>query len=89
VAYRFPFLFDLLLAGDKSKRKLDISYPTNDFMKQVKMIDTFEEATMGIVIRHIKSFVLSSISCPSCLPVIPADHLPFDHEQGRPAGLRL
>ncbi|CDZ97133.1 poly polymerase [Phaffia rhodozyma] len=41
--------------GDKTKRKLDISYPTNDFMKQVKMIDTFEEATMGIVIRHIKN----------------------------------
>lgn len=39
---------------DKTKRKLDISYPTNDFMKQVKMIDSFEEATMGIVIRHIK-----------------------------------
>lgn len=40
--------------ADKTKRRLDISYPTNDFMKQVKMIDSFEEATMGIVIRHIK-----------------------------------
>lgn len=44
----------LSLAGDPFKRKLDISYPTNDFMKQVKMIDTFDEATMGIVIKHIK-----------------------------------
>jgi poly(A) polymerase len=41
-------------AGDNSKRKLDISYPTTDFMKQVKMIDSFEEATMGIVVRHIR-----------------------------------
>jgi hypothetical protein len=72
VAYRFPFLFDLLLAGDKSKRKLDISYPTNDFMKQVKMIDTFEEATMGhshSPYQVVRSFLdqLSFLStCHSC-----------------------
>lgn len=49
-----------LAAGDNSKRKLDISYPTTDFMKQVKMIDSFEEATMGIVVRHIRKCVSSA-----------------------------
>lgn len=41
--------------GSTGPRKLDISYPTTEFTKMVKMWDKFDEATMGIVVRHIKS----------------------------------
>ncbi|KAF9462051.1 poly-A polymerase [Collybia nuda] len=41
--------------GAIGPRRLDISYPTMEFTKMVKMWETFNEATMGIVVRHIKS----------------------------------
>ncbi|KAJ7584351.1 polymerase [Mycena floridula] len=41
--------------GAVGPRRLDISYPTTEFTKLVKMWETFDEATMGIVVRHIKS----------------------------------
>lgn len=46
------------LAGATGARKLDISYPTTEFTKMVKMWDKYEEAKMGIVVRHIKRSVL-------------------------------
>ena len=46
-------------AGAVGPRRLDISYPTTDFMKMVKMWDKFDEATMGIFVRHIKRFAFS------------------------------
>ncbi|KAF4619923.1 hypothetical protein D9613_004921 [Agrocybe pediades] len=42
-------------AGAVGPRKLDISYPTTEFTKLVKMWEKFDESTMGIVVRHIKS----------------------------------
>ncbi|KJA29658.1 hypothetical protein HYPSUDRAFT_31618 [Hypholoma sublateritium FD-334 SS-4] len=41
--------------GAVGPRKLDISYPTTEFTKLVKMWEKFDESTMGIVVRHIKS----------------------------------
>lgn len=47
----------LLQAADVGPRRLDISYPTTEFTKLVKMWEKFDEATMGIVVRHIKRFI--------------------------------
>jgi len=41
--------------GATGQRKLDISYPTTEFTKLVKQWEKFDEATMGIIVRHIKS----------------------------------
>ncbi|KAF8638592.1 hypothetical protein AX17_002133 [Amanita inopinata Kibby_2008] len=41
--------------GSSGPRRLDISYPTTEFTKLVKMWEKYDEATMGIVVRHIKS----------------------------------
>ncbi|KAF9450935.1 Poly(A) polymerase [Macrolepiota fuliginosa MF-IS2] len=41
--------------GSVGPRRLDISYPTTEFTKLVKMWEKFDESTMGIVVRHIKS----------------------------------
>lgn len=35
-------------------RKLDISYPTNEFTRLVKQWEPYDEKSMGIVVRHIK-----------------------------------
>lgn len=45
-------------AGSVGPRRLDISYPTTEFSKLVKVWEHFNEATMGIVVRHIKRFVV-------------------------------
>ncbi|PIL37403.1 hypothetical protein GSI_01097 [Ganoderma sinense ZZ0214-1] len=45
-------------AGLVGPRRLDISYPTNEFSKLVKMWEKFDELTMGIVVRNIKSSAL-------------------------------
>lgn len=41
------------LAGE-GPRKLDISYPTAEFTGKVKQWEQYDEASMGIVVRHIK-----------------------------------
>lgn len=41
-------------AGSVGPRRLDISYPTTEFQKLVKVWEHFNELTMGIVVRHIK-----------------------------------
>ncbi|TEB37088.1 polymerase [Coprinellus micaceus] len=41
--------------GAVGPRRLDISYPTTEFTKMVKMWDKYDEARMGIYVRHIKS----------------------------------
>ncbi|CAE6391369.1 unnamed protein product [Rhizoctonia solani] len=41
-------------AGTLGPRKLDISYPTTEFTKQVKQWDQYREETHGIVVRHIR-----------------------------------
>ncbi|CAE6461488.1 unnamed protein product [Rhizoctonia solani] len=45
-------------AGTSGPRKLDISYPTAEFTKQVKQWEQYHEETHGIVVRHIKSCAL-------------------------------
>jgi poly(A) polymerase len=45
---------DFGLAGTSGPRKLDISYPTTEFTKQVKQWDQYHEETHGIVVRHIR-----------------------------------
>lgn len=46
------------LPGSLGPRRLDISYPTMEFTKLVRTWESFDEATMGIVVRHIKSVAL-------------------------------
>ncbi|GJN91671.1 hypothetical protein Rhopal_004694-T1 [Rhodotorula paludigena] len=45
-------------AGAQGPRKLDISYPTNEFTKLVKMWDNYDADTMGVIVRYIKSSAL-------------------------------
>ncbi|KAH9948792.1 poly-A polymerase [Amylocystis lapponica] len=44
--------------GAVGPRKLDISYPTTEFTKLVKMWEKYDDVAMGIVVRHIKSSAL-------------------------------
>ncbi|KAI0032934.1 Poly(A) polymerase central domain-containing protein [Vararia minispora EC-137] len=44
--------------GSTGVRRLDISWPTAEFMKMVKAWDKYDNNTMGIYIRHIKSSAL-------------------------------
>ncbi|PWN48345.1 putative PAP1-poly(A) polymerase [Violaceomyces palustris] len=41
-------------ANTTGPRKLDISYPANEFTQKVKQWEQHDEASMGIVLRHIK-----------------------------------
>jgi len=41
--------------GATGTRRLDIWYPTTEFTKLVKLWEKYDEASMGIVVRHIKS----------------------------------
>ncbi|KAI0638468.1 polymerase [Trametes polyzona] len=45
-------------AGSTGPRRLDISYPTAEFIKMVKMWEKFDESAMHITVRHIKHTVL-------------------------------
>ncbi|GAA5991095.1 hypothetical protein JCM5350_006661 [Sporobolomyces pararoseus] len=45
-------------ANASGPRKLDISYPTNEFTKLVKMWDKYDADTMGVIVRYIKSSAL-------------------------------
>jgi poly(A) polymerase len=47
-----PFLLNK--AGSRGPLRLDISWPTAEFTKMVKSWDKFDEAKMGVIIRHIK-----------------------------------
>lgn len=44
--------------GSVGPRRLDISYPTAEFTKMVKLWESFVAKDMGIVVRHIKSAAL-------------------------------
>lgn len=54
-------------AHDATTRRLDISYPILDFTQKVKQWEQFDEAAMGIVVRHIKGYVSVLISASTCL----------------------
>jgi len=45
-------------AGATGPRKLDISYPTTEFTKLVRMWEKHDESSMGIVVRHMRSSAL-------------------------------
>ncbi|GAA5980244.1 hypothetical protein JCM10908_001585 [Rhodotorula pacifica] len=44
--------------AQQGTRKLDISYPTNEFTKLVKLWDNYDAETMGVIVRYIKSSAL-------------------------------
>jgi len=46
-------------AGQQGPRKLDISYPTNEFVKMVKTWDKYDNATMGVVVQNIRRYYRS------------------------------
>ncbi|KAJ1988055.1 polynucleotide adenylyltransferase [Dimargaris cristalligena] len=60
--YTTTFYIGLLIASKPSgmtgPRKLDISWPTSEFIKLVKMWPSFEDAHMGIVVKYIKNAAL-------------------------------
>ncbi|KAI9329578.1 Poly(A) polymerase central domain-containing protein [Zopfochytrium polystomum] len=41
--------------SSKEPRKLDITWPTNDFVNMVKSWDMYDQASMGIVVQYLKS----------------------------------
>ncbi|KAF7332615.1 Poly(A) polymerase [Mycena kentingensis (nom. inval.)] len=45
-------------AGTVGPRQLDISYPTQEFVKLLRVWEQFEESSMSIVVQHIKSSAL-------------------------------
>ena len=50
----YGLIVETLAAGAVGPRKLDISCPTTEFTKLVKMWEKYDGLTMGIVVRHIK-----------------------------------
>nr|GAT46497.1 predicted protein [Mycena chlorophos] len=59
VVYSTSFYIGLMIeprqSGTVGTRQLDISYPTQEFTKLVKMWDRFDEGSMSIYVQHIKS----------------------------------
>ncbi|OSD04556.1 polymerase [Trametes coccinea BRFM310] len=45
-------------AGSTGTRQLDISYPTTEFYKMVKMWDKYDASSMHIVVQHIRHTLL-------------------------------
>ncbi|KAJ3351189.1 polynucleotide adenylyltransferase [Entophlyctis luteolus] len=45
-------------SGGSGARRVDISWPTQEFVNLVKMWEKYEPDTMGIVVQHIKSSAL-------------------------------
>ncbi|KAJ6560277.1 polymerase [Mycena capillaripes] len=62
VVHSTTFYIGLLIepkqAGAVGPRRLDISYPTQEFTKLVKVWEKFDESSMSIVVQHIKSSML-------------------------------
>ncbi|KAJ3030190.1 UNVERIFIED_CONTAM: polynucleotide adenylyltransferase [Siphonaria sp. JEL0065] len=57
--YTSTFYIGLKIEGkekgmNNQPRKIDISWPTSEFVSLVKAWDKYEEATMGVVVQHIK-----------------------------------
>ena len=47
-------------------RKLDISYPTNEFVKMAKSWEHFDASTMSIVVRHLKRWGFADFAHETC-----------------------
>ncbi|KAF8182171.1 Nucleotidyltransferase, class I, C-terminal-like protein [Mycena galopus ATCC 62051] len=62
VVYSTTFYIGLVIepnqVGDVGPRRLDISYPTQEFTKLVRVWEKFDESSMSIVVQHIKSSML-------------------------------
>ncbi|KAJ7688678.1 Poly(A) polymerase central domain-containing protein [Mycena rosella] len=62
VVYSTTFYIGLSIepkqAGAVGPRRLDISYPTQEFTKLVRVWEKFDESSMSIVVQHIKSSAL-------------------------------
>ncbi|KAJ7462038.1 poly-A polymerase [Mycena latifolia] len=62
VVYSTTFYIGLQIepkqAGAVGPRRLDISYPTQEFTKLVRVWEKFDESSMSIVVQHIKSSAL-------------------------------
>lgn len=75
-------------AGSTGPRRLDISYPTTEFSKLVKMWEKYDEATMGIVVRHIKRYCLVCVcSNKKAYKIVASVNLPdyvFDGDERQP-----
>ncbi|GJJ07211.1 hypothetical protein Clacol_001411 [Clathrus columnatus] len=41
--------------GSIGPRKLDLSFPTSEFIKMIKLWDRYDDDKMGLVVRHIKN----------------------------------
>ncbi|KAJ3197264.1 polynucleotide adenylyltransferase [Irineochytrium annulatum] len=59
VVYTSTFYIGLQIApkdaSSNAPRKLDITWPTQEFVKVVKMWEQYDQSTMGIVVQYIKS----------------------------------
>lgn len=66
-----------LKAGATGPQRLDISYPTTEFTKLVKLWDKYDEATMGIFVRHIKRYgqLHRTSACTTCC-LLPTNSIP-------------
>ena len=85
----YPYLS---LAGQQGPRKLDISYPTNEFVKMVKTWDKYDNATMGVVVQNIRryAFPAQQLTFPGA-DVISSSLLPdhvFDPGEKQKSGLK-
>ncbi|CAK5263139.1 unnamed protein product [Mycena citricolor] len=62
VVYSTTFYIGLAIepkqAGTSGPRRLDISYPTQEFNKLVRIWEKFDETSMSVVVQHIKSSAL-------------------------------
>ncbi|KAF8214198.1 Poly(A) polymerase central domain-containing protein [Mycena galopus ATCC 62051] len=62
VVYSTTFYIGLMIepkqVGDVGPRRLDISYPTQEFTRLVRAWEKFDESSMSIVVQHIKSSML-------------------------------
>lgn len=73
-------------AGSVGPRRLDISYPTTEFTKLVKMWEKFDENKMGIVVRHIRRYTILRFPLPTLI-VLASAILPdyvFDEGERQP-----
>ncbi|KAI5477453.1 poly(A) polymerase Pla1 [Pseudohyphozyma bogoriensis] len=53
-SYYIGLMIEKALPGANGARKLDISYPSQEFTKLVKMLDTYDEGTMAVTVKHMK-----------------------------------
>ncbi|KAJ7639530.1 poly-A polymerase [Roridomyces roridus] len=62
IVYTTTFYIGLMIepkqVGAVGPRRLDISYPTQEFTKLVRLWEKFDEASMSVVVQHMRSSAL-------------------------------